>query len=171
MCMGARYGVGQRQDRPQERQSRLKERALLPETAICSDVLSVTCFPMQSSILPITTYRSLFQLPYSAETSPLNSRLVACFRTILIAADGLPVPVMSPVTDVIVGINHQFFGGEQYLHLIHACKLAHGIFYLARTGGAVHAADFPAIAGAGDVFRERWRAGNAEYERWCRHTL
>ena len=39
------------------------------------------------------------------------------------------------------------------------CKLAHGIFYLARTGGAVHAADFPAIAGAGDVFRERWRAG------------
>lgn len=38
----------------QERQSRLKERALLPETAICSDVLSVTCFPMQSSILPIT---------------------------------------------------------------------------------------------------------------------
>jgi len=26
----------------------------LPETAICSDVLSVTCFPMQSSILPIT---------------------------------------------------------------------------------------------------------------------
>ncbi|WP_242700040.1 histidine kinase dimerization/phospho-acceptor domain-containing protein [Enterobacter hormaechei] len=32
----------------------LKERALLPETAICCDVLSVTCFPMQSSILPIT---------------------------------------------------------------------------------------------------------------------
>ena len=28
-------------DEPQERQSRLKERALLPETAICSDVLSV----------------------------------------------------------------------------------------------------------------------------------
>ena len=62
-------------------------------------------------------------------------------------------------TDVIVGIDYQFFGGEQHLHLIHACKLAHGIFYLARTGGAVHAADFPAIAGAGDVFRERWRAG------------
>ncbi|CSP38839.1 Uncharacterised protein [Shigella sonnei] len=62
-------------------------------------------------------------------------------------------------TNVIVGINHQFFGGEQHLHLIHTCKLAHGIFYLARTGGAVHATDFPAIAGAGDVFRERWRAG------------
>ena len=30
-------------------------------------------------------------------------------------------------TNVIVGIDHQFFGGEQHLHLIHACKLAHGI--------------------------------------------
>ena len=29
--------------------------------------------------------------------------------------------------DVIVGIHHQFFGGEQHLYLIHACKLAHGI--------------------------------------------
>ena len=39
--------------------------------------------------------------------------------------------------DVIVGIHHQFFGGEQHLYLIHACKLAHGIFHFARTGGAV----------------------------------
>jgi two-component system heavy metal sensor histidine kinase CusS len=39
----------------QERQSRLKERALLPETAICSDVLSVTCFPMQSKYSPDNT--------------------------------------------------------------------------------------------------------------------
>ncbi len=61
--------------------------------------------------------------------------------------------------DVIVGIHHKFLAGEQHLYLILSCKLAHRIFHFARTGGAVHTAEFPDIAVAGDVFRESWRAG------------
>ncbi|WP_237732447.1 hypothetical protein [Achromobacter xylosoxidans] len=41
--------------------------------------------------------RYWFQDPMPALTSPVNSRLLACLRTRLIEAEGLPAPVIRPV--------------------------------------------------------------------------